>query len=360
MKNYEGEAPLVIARGGFSGLFPESSRYANDAVKQSNSTAALSCSLQLTKDGTGMCLSDIRLDNSTNIRTIFPNHSNTYNVNGNQLNGWFALDFASDTILKHVSLVQSVSTQTNVFDGRLLVSTVEDDVGVEPSLFWLNVQPFVSGIFVPKEYIWPVDENKYLGNPTTLVADAHKLGLEVYASGFANDMPGSYNYSYDPTTEYLQFIDNPEFSIDGLLTDFSPTETTAIACFASDETTKPKKGKALIITHNGASGMYPGRTDLSYEQAVNDGADIIDCLVKMSKDGVAFCLDSADLMGHTTASAMPAFVSPSSSVPEVQNDMGIFSFDLTWSEIRTLKLKLLDLEHICYIQSYKLCLYNLS
>ncbi|XP_039018628.1 glycerophosphodiester phosphodiesterase GDPDL6-like [Hibiscus syriacus] len=411
-----GEAPLVIAGGGFSGLFPESSRYANDAVTQSKTRAALSCNLQLTKDGIGICSSDIRLDNSTNIIKVFPNHSNTYNVNGNQLSGWFALDFTSDVILKHVSLVQSVSTRTNVFDGRLQVSTVEDAVGVEPTVFWLNVQydvfyaehnlsvlmylekakglmdidfvsspelgflkrmngkvtkartklifefldpdvvepttgqkygsilndllgikPFVSGILVPKEYIWPVDANKYLGHPTTLVADAHKLGLEVYASGFANDMPGSYNYSYDPTTEYLQFIDNPEFSVDGLLTDFSPTASTAIACFASDETTKPKKGKALIITHNGASGLYPGCTDLAYEQAVNDGADIIDCSVQMSKDGVAFCLDSADLTGHTSASVMPAFMSRSSSVPEVQKDMGIFSFDLTWGEIRTLK-----------------------
>ncbi|KAK8697197.1 hypothetical protein V6N13_113349 [Hibiscus sabdariffa] len=409
-----GGPPLVIARGGFSGLFPESSIYANDIVKQLNHTKmALSCNLQLTKDGIGICLSDIRLDSSTNIGTVFPNDLNTYNVNGQQVKGWFAVDFTSDVILKNVSLVQSIPTRTNVFDGRLPVSTVKDVAGVKPPVFWLNVQYdvfytehnlsvsmyleherrvmgidyisspelgflmrmrgkvnkaetklvfefldpdvvepttkqkysailnnlsaiklFVSGILVPKEYIWPVDANKYLGKPTTLVADAHKLGLEVYASGFANDMPGSYNYSYDPTTEYLQFIDNPDFSVDGLLTDFSPTASTAIACFASDENTKPKKGKALIITHNGASGVFPGCTDLAYEQAANDGADIIDCSVQMSKDGVAFCLDSVDLTRVTTA--MPAFMSRSSSVPEVQKDRGIFSFDLTWSEIKTL------------------------
>lgn len=85
--------------------------------------------------------------------------------------------------------------------------------------------------------------------------------------------------------------------------------------------------------------MYPGCTDLAYEQAVNDGADIIDCSVQMSEDGVAFCLDSADLTGDTTA--MPTFMSRSSSIPEVQKEKGIFSFDLTWSEIQTLKRKLL-------------------
>ncbi|KAK8654854.1 hypothetical protein V6N13_107450 [Hibiscus sabdariffa] len=92
-----GGPPLVIARGGFSGLFPESSIYANDIVKQLNHTKmALSCNLQLTKDGIGICLSDIRLDSCTNIGTVFPDDSNTYNVNGQQIKGWFAVDFTSD------------------------------------------------------------------------------------------------------------------------------------------------------------------------------------------------------------------------------------------------------------------------
>lgn len=65
---------------------------------------------------------------------------------------------------------------------------------------------------------------------------------------------------------------------------------------------------------NGASGVYPGCTDLAYKQAVDDGADIIDCSVQMSKDGVAFCLDSPDLSVSTTA--MPTFMSRSTMVPE--------------------------------------------
>lgn len=60
----------------------------------------------------------------------------------------------------------------------------------------------------------------------------------------------------------------------------------------------------------------------------------------MSKDGVAFCLDSADLMADTTA--MTSFMSRSNTVPEIQAESGIFSFDLTWSEIQTLKRKLLQ------------------
>lgn len=89
------------------------------------------------------------------------------------------------------------------------------------------IKPFASGILVPKTYIWPVNRDKYLLPSTNLVMDAHKEGLEVYAYGFANDSPGSFNYSYDPTKEYLQFIDNGKFSIDGVLTDFPITASEA-------------------------------------------------------------------------------------------------------------------------------------
>lgn len=100
-----------------------------------------------------------------------------------------------------------------------------------------SIKSFATGILVPKEYIWPVKADNYLGAPTTLVSDAHKKGLKVYASGFANDFFASYNYSYDPISEYLQFVDNSKFSVDGVLTDFCPTASEAIgeiflhACF---------------------------------------------------------------------------------------------------------------------------------
>ncbi|GLU01375.1 hypothetical protein SLE2022_186860 [Rubroshorea leprosula] len=417
-----GNAPFVVARGGFSGLFPESSQFANNMALQLTSTlgveVALLCNLQLTKDGAGICQTDIRLDNSTNIATLFPQDQKVYNVNGNQVHGWFALDYISELVLNNVSLNQNILSRPTLFDG-IPVSTVEDVAGIKPPFFWLNVpydafytqhglsvsaylqnamkfmginyisspeigflkaiggkvnkartklifvfldpnvvepttnqtyssllknlaaiKAFASGILVPKGYIWPVNPNKYLGPSTTLVTDAHKLGLEVYASVFANDMPASYNYSYDPTAEYQQFIDNSQFSVDGVVTDFPTTAAETIACFAMNNVTKPSHGNSLIITHNGASGIYPGCSDLAYEQAVNDGADIIDCSVQMSKDGVAFCLDSPDLMGDTNA--VTTFMSRSSSVPEIQKENGIFSFDLTWSEIQTLKPQIMS------------------
>ncbi|KAL5069074.1 hypothetical protein RYX36_019961, partial [Vicia faba] len=167
------------------------------------------------------------------------------------------------------------------------------------------IKSYASGIIVPKEYIWPVKPDNYLGPLTTLVSDAHKQGLEVYASGFANDFFSSYDYNYDPTAEYLQFIAKDE-CVDGLVTDFPSTASNSI-----------------------------GSTNLAYQQAIDDGADIIDCSVQMTKDGISFCSNTADLMADTTA--MTKFMSRTSNVPEIQPNSGIFSFDLTWNEIQSLQ-----------------------
>lgn len=91
-----------------------------------------------------------------------------------------------------------------------------------------SIKAFASGILVPKTYIWPVNKDHYLQPATTLVKDAHGLGLEVYAFKFANDVISSYNYSYDPSAEYLQFIYSSDLTVDGVLTDFPSTASAAI------------------------------------------------------------------------------------------------------------------------------------
>lgn len=92
-----------------------------------------------------------------------------------------------------------------------------------------SIKTFASGILVPKSYILPVDtSSSYLQPATSLVRDAHKVGLEVYASDFANDVPSAFDYSYDPVAEYLSFIDNGNYSVDGVLSDFPITPSGAI------------------------------------------------------------------------------------------------------------------------------------
>ncbi|EMS54688.1 putative glycerophosphoryl diester phosphodiesterase 3 [Triticum urartu] len=444
-----GRRPLVIARGGLSGVVPESSQLAYSmAMGSSLCEVVLFCDLQFSSDGVGFCHGSLRLDNSSNIAEKFADRGSTYQVNGRDVQGWFSLDFKSEE-LHSVLLVQNVLSRSNTFDRTQELLSLDNVVQSvlaqkgELHVIWVNIEynsfflehglsgedyilglpkefpvtrvsspefaflkslsgkvrsdiklifrflredlvepttkrtygellkdlksikAFASGILVPKQFIWPQNKDMYLEPSTSLVKDAHALGLEVYASGFANDDPCmSYNYSYDPSAEILQFIDNSDFSVDGVLTDNPPTASGAIVCMAHTKGNAfvfpiAKDGappgveanvRPLIITHNGASGVFSDSTDLAYQQAVKDGADIIDCWVRMSKDGVAFCLGSTDLNSSTTAAT--TFLEKMTTVNEIQNKSGIFSFDLLWSEIQTLKRAKQDILLILFCQRF--------
>ncbi|WVY91783.1 hypothetical protein V8G54_037297 [Vigna mungo] len=389
--------PLVVARGGFSGIFPDSSNFAY-------SLAVITCGPDLTKDAVGICLPDINLLNSTYIAFSYPNQTVSYLVNGVVTTGYFSLDYTMKE-LSSVALTQGVYSRTNLFDGiGFSILTVNDLLASKqkPKGIWLNIQhdsfyaehnlsmrsfvlsaskrivfshisspevnflrgissrfnpkttklvfrfmgqddvepstkhnyrslltnltfikTFASGILVPKGYIWPVDDaSLYLQPHTSLVSDAHKAGLEVFGSDFANDVQFSFNYSYDPLTENLQFIDNGDFSVDGVLSDFPVTAFEAI-------------DKTLIISKYGASGDYPACTDLAYNKAIEYGVDVLDCPVQISKDGTPFCLNSIDLIESTTV-AQSSFSKFAMTIPQIKSGSGIFAFNLTWSDIKTL------------------------
>ncbi|KAG2682443.1 hypothetical protein I3760_11G191700 [Carya illinoinensis] len=412
-----GNPPLVIARGGFSGLFPDSSSIAYAlALQVSVPDVLLWCDVQLTKDGAGICVPDIRLENATNIAEVHRNKNKVYLFNGVPTRGWFSVDFTLNE-LANVYLTQGVYSRTNKFDGNSLqILTVQDlakTTKPQPGI-WLNIQydaffkqhnlsmrsfvlsvsrsvvvgyisspevgflrsittrlnprttklifrflgqyklepstnqtygsllknltfikTFASGILVPKAYIWPVDASLYLQPHTSVVADAHKAGLEVFASDFANDVPFSFNYSYDPVSESLSFIDNGDFSVDGMLTDFPITPSQARDCFAHLGKNASAQAKPLVISKCGASGDYPGCTDLAFMQAIADGVDVLDCPVQLSKDGTPFCLSSINLIDSTLV-AQSSFMSLSTSIPKIKTGSGIFTFSLTWSQIQTL------------------------
>lgn len=106
----------------------------------------------------------------------------------------------------------------------------------------------------------------------------------------------------------------------------------------------------VVISHNGASGDYPGSTNLAYQKAVNDGADIIDCSVQMTADGIPVCLNSIDLIDGTNV-AQSSFRTRLVRIPEIQTAAGIFSFNLSWEEIRSLTRELfcLSFSHLCFV-----------
>ncbi|GAU26879.1 hypothetical protein TSUD_02820 [Trifolium subterraneum] len=150
--------------------------------------------------------------------------------------------------------------------------------------------------------------------------EAHKVDLEVFVSEYANEKLSSYNYSHDPLAEYLQFVDNGDFSVDGVLSDFPITASEAIA-----------------------SREYPGCTDLSYKQAILDGVDVLDCSVQVSKDGTPFCLSSIDLLESSTV-GQTSFNHLVRSIPEIQSDPGLFTFNLSWADIKGLTRILIIVE----------------
>ncbi|CAN7066955.1 hypothetical protein IGI04_040633 [Brassica rapa subsp. trilocularis] len=411
-----GSAPLIIARGGFSGLLPDSSVDAYSIVSQTSvSGAVLWCDVQLTKDGVGICFPDVKMMNASSIQDAYPKRKNSYLVNGVPTQDWFTIDFTLKD-LKSVFLIRGILSRSDAFDNnQYAISTVQDiAMELKPKSFWLNVQhdafyaqhnlsiskfmlslpktvtinylsspevtflrsiggrfgkagpkfvfrflekddvevstnqtygtllgnltfikTFASGVLVPKSYIWPL-EDQYLSPHTSFVQDAHKAGLEVYASGFANDFDMAYNYSFDPLAEYLSFMDNGDFSVDGFLSDFPLTASSAVDCFSHLGSNASTQVDFLVISKNGASGDYPGCTDLAYSKAIKDGADIIDCSVQMSLDGIPFCLNSVDL-GESTNIVQSPFRNRSATVPEIAPLGGLYSFSLTWSEIQTLR-----------------------
>ncbi|RWR96018.1 Glycerophosphoryl diester phosphodiesterase [Cinnamomum micranthum f. kanehirae] len=417
-RTLSGNAPIVIAKGGFSGLFPDSSLTAYKAAVLTSLTDVIFCfDVQLTKDGFGICAPDLLLDNCTDIATAFNGHQKNYPVNGVPVNGYFSVDYTLKD-LSNLYLKQVVLSCPFEFDGINSISTVEEIAQeIKSRRFWLNIQhdlffaqhnlsvrsfvssvlrrviidyisspevgflksiaarfkksrtklifrflgtdnpepstnqtyatllknltfikTFTSGILIPKYYIWSTDSNQYLLPHSSVVLDAHRERLEVYASNFENDVPFSYNYSYDPLAESLSYIDNGDFSVDGLVTGFPITPSEAIGCFAhiNISSSDSEDAKPVIISHNGASGIYAGSTDLAYQQAVSDGADIIDCSVQMTSDGVPICVNSVDLVDGTTVVQSP-FNTRLSSIPEIHGGAsGIFTFILTWSEIKSL------------------------
>ncbi|WOG96058.1 hypothetical protein DCAR_0415388 [Daucus carota subsp. sativus] len=414
-KTLSGDPPLAVARGGFSGIFPDSSMNAYTlALITGLPDMVLWCDVQLTSDGAGICFPELTLNNGSDIGALFNESSNTYLVNGVSRTGWFSLDFTLDALV-NVSLTQGVFSRSNLFDSSLFQIVTVEEVArqLKPPSLWLNVQhdaffsqhnlsmrsfvisasrsvivnyisspevnflrsivtrfkpsptklifrflgqsdiepstnqtygsllknltfikTFASGIIVPKTYIWPTDKDLYLLPHTSVVLDAHKEGLEIFASDFANDIPFAYDYNYDPVAEYLNFIDNGNFSVDGVLSDFPITPSEAIDCFSHMDKNNSGPAIPLVISHEGASGEYPGCTDLAYKQAISDGADVLDCPVQMSKDGVPFCLGSINLIDRTTAAQ--SFSNLVVNVPEL-NTEGIFSFNVNWSDIQTLK-----------------------
>lgn len=143
-------------------------------------------------------------------------------------------DYVSCTevaLLRRISSILRGSKSTSKLVFKIpSLDAVEPSTGRRYSSFTADeIKNFSSGVLVPTSAIWYVNPaTNYTNASTTLVQDYHQKNLTVFAGSFVSDAFKSFNYSYDPIREYLAFISNGEFSLDGILTEFPTTASEAL------------------------------------------------------------------------------------------------------------------------------------
>ena len=120
---------------------------------------------------------------------------------------------------------------------------------------------------------------------------------------------------------------------------------TLAACGGDDavdlQNPGPQWPAGIAVTgHRGASALRPEHTLAAYQQAINDGADIIEPDLVATKDGVLVARHENDLSGTTNVATISAFAARKATklidgVPVT----GWFTEDFTLAELKTLRAK---------------------
>jgi glycerophosphoryl diester phosphodiesterase len=209
--------------------------------------------------------------------------------------------------------------------------------------------------------------------PTSLITDAHAVGLQVHPYTFRNEPRYlASNYGGDPAKEFEQFI---KLGVDAYFTDFPATGDQVRDQLTSSTVRSPQNpdvlqtpefktldGKApIVIGHRGASGSRPEHTLDAYQKAIADGADFIEPDLVVTKDGVliarhepmlAVAVLNADGTIRLDANGKPVINTTDTSTdihlrPEFANRLtiktldgirvaGWFAEDLTLAEVKQL------------------------
>ncbi|XP_074293491.1 glycerophosphodiester phosphodiesterase GDPDL1-like [Silene latifolia] len=146
-RTLDGSAPLVIARGGLSGMFPYASEEAYQlALNLSVTDVIMWCDIQLTKDDYGLCLPNLVLNKGLNVDVVYPNRANVYFVNGVRTEGYFPIDFSLEELL-HANLTQEIYSRPHYYNDVYNVETVENVfkllIDQKAVGLWLNIQNII-------------------------------------------------------------------------------------------------------------------------------------------------------------------------------------------------------------------------
>lgn len=98
--------------------------------------------------------------------------------------------------------------------------------------------------------------------------------------------------------------------------------------------------RLLIIAHRGASGERPEHTRMAYERAIEQGADVIEPDLVMSRDRVLVVRHENEIGGTTDVAARPEFAARrTTKTIDGQSVTGWFAEDFTWAELQTLRAR---------------------
>jgi glycerophosphoryl diester phosphodiesterase len=197
--------------------------------------------------------------------------------------------------------------------------------------------------------------------PTSLVTDAHAVGLQVHPYTFRNE--GRFlasDYQGNPAKEFEQFIN---LGVDAYFTDFPGTGALVRNQIISPVVRSPQNPDVLattefntlngkqpiVIGHRGASGERPEHTLASYKKAIADGADFIEPDLVVTKDGILIARHepmlavlNADGTLNTTDTSTDIYTRPefadrkTTKVLDGNTVTGWFAEDFTLAEIKTL------------------------
>ncbi|MCY0857747.1 glycerophosphodiester phosphodiesterase [Cupriavidus sp. D39] len=102
----------------------------------------------------------------------------------------------------------------------------------------------------------------------------------------------------------------------------------------------PAAPKALVIGHRGASALRPEHTLASYQRAIDDGADVVEPDLVMTRDGVLVARHENEIGTTTNVAELPQFASRKRiKVIDGERLDGWFTEDFTLAELKTLRAR---------------------
>ncbi len=95
-----------------------------------------------------------------------------------------------------------------------------------------------------------------------------------------------------------------------------------------------------VVAHRGASALRPEHTLAAYQQAIDDGADIIEPDLVSTRDGVLIARHENDISGTTDVAEHPRFAArKTTKLIDGVAITGWFTEDFTLAEIKTLRAR---------------------